>query len=233
MDNYSSLSNDDLIKLFNKLDHEFVKRSKSYEMFHILSNNRKRRQDNTVADVFYHQILMFYQTDTELSVRFDPVLIRLIKLFDQSKYLIKLVDIPLNKKPKLRTFDDGEYLHEILDLIDSHDIFVPKDLCNDTIKVNDFVDKIEMISWKGIVQTYDNWCDEWIDFLRGKGYHLTNEQQQKNKDNIEIKTKMLYSAILEMNKTMIAELVKLHGDDKQTLCQAIIDIYELMQEKLL
>jgi len=233
MDNYLSLSDDDLIKLFNKLDQELVKRCKTYEMILILSNSRKRSSSNTIEDIFYHQLLTLYQIDTELSLRFDPILIRLIKLFDHSKYSTKTIDVPLHKNPRLRTMDDGEYLHELLDLIDTHHIFVPKDLCIDIVKATNFIDKIEMISWNGIVQTCAKWSDEWVEFIRGKGYHLTNEQRQRNKNNIEVKRKMLLQSVLEMDKIIIEEMVKLHGDDKQTLCQAIIDIYELMQEKLL
>lgn len=233
MSNFTSLSDENLIQLFQQLDTEMKQRSKSYEIFHVYMNSRRRAQNSYIENHFYHQLLTLYENDTELNLRFDPILLRLVKLFISNSFYVKTFDIPLNKYPKMSYKDDGEHVQEKLVLIDTPDIFVPKNLCTDIVKAKDFVDKIQMITWEGITITHEKWNDEWNDFIRGKGYWLKNEQLHTNKNNIDVKRKMLSHGILELDKKIIDELVKLHGDDKQTLCQAIIDIYELMQEKLL
>lgn len=233
MSDFSSLSDENLIQIFQQLDTEMKQRSKTYEMFHVYMNSKRRAQTNYIENHFYHQLSTLYENDTESNLRFDPILIRLVKLFNSNSFFIKTIDIPLNKYPKMSYEDDGEYVQEKLVLNDTYKIFIPKNLCTNIIKANDFVDKIQMISWKGIAQTHEKWNEEWRDFLRGKGYWLKNEQLQTNKNNVDVKRKMLSQGILEIDKKIIDELVTLHGDDKQSLCQAIIDIYELIQEKLL
>lgn len=233
MNNFSSKSDEELMKIFNELNEVMIRKSKTYNFFHIFINSRKRASVNQLEQYFYYQFLTLYHVDVEIHLRFDPILIRLVKLFETAIYRVISIDIPLNKKPKIRYRDDGEYLQEKLDFRDTDEIFVPRNLCQNINKANEFVDKIEMISWKGIVDTYEIWDEEWIKYFRGKLYHLSYEKKQTHKDNPEVKRQMLVRALLEMDKSVIEELVNLHGEDKQTLLQAIIDIYELMQEKLL
>lgn len=229
--NFSSCSNEELMKIFNELNQELIKKGKEYEFYHIYLHSRRYRQNCRIENDFYDQLKKLYH-DVFLDIRFDPIIIKLVKLFHSDTYYTTTIDIPLNKKPTIRNIDDGEYLNEKMELEDTDEIFVPKNLCIDVNKANDFVAKVQMITWDGIVNTYKEWDNEWSDYLRGKGYHRTYEQQRNHKDNISNKGKLLALAIVDLDKSTIEKLVEIHGDDKQTLCQAIIDIYELLQEKL-
>lgn len=231
MSDYTTFSDDELIQIYHKLDQEMVKRSQSYVIFHINYNSRRRPQPYTIANVFYNQLLTLYQYENDFDLRFDPLLIKLIQLFDHSIYSIDLVNIPLNKKPKIRTIDDGEYLHEILELVDSYSIFAPENRCTDVTKANEFVDKVNMISWKTIVNVNNDWEDSWTEFIRGKGYHLSLNQKQNHKDNPDVKRKVFVQAIMDLHKNTINDLVKIYGDDKSKLCQSIIEKYESVQEE--
>jgi len=233
--NFLSCSNEELMKIFNELNKELIGRSHNYEFFHIHLHNRRYRQNCVIENDFFDQIKKIYHDkgSLDIDIRLDPIIVKLIKLFHSDTYIVRTMVVPLNKKPDLRIYDDGEYLNEILDLQDTNEIFVPKNLCKNIVKADEFVEKVKMISWNGIVETYKEWDEEWIDYTRGKGYHRTYEQNKINKNNISIKGKILALAIFDMDINLIKELVELHGDDKHTLCQAIIDMHELVQGGLI
>lgn len=231
MSDYSTMSDNDLIQMFQNLDKEMTNRSKTYEMFHILYNSRRRSQSHTTASVFYQQLLSLYQTDSELHLRFDPILIRLIKLFDQSIYSVEKINIPLHKQPKLRNLDDGDYLHEITELVDTYDIFTPQFICTNVTVANDFVDKIQMVSWSWIIKSYDIWVDIWTKFVREKGSNLSHKQLQNHRDNPDVKRNRLAQAFLTVNKNIVEKLIKEYENDKTNLCQAILDNYDILKDE--
>lgn len=231
--NLQACSNEELMVIFNKLNQELINRSKEYEFYYIYLTSRRYRQRCTIENDFYQQMLSLYPNYDFLHLRFDSYLHKLLKLFHSDTYLMRKVDVPLNKIPRIRNFDDGEFLNEEIIFDDSPVIFVPINYCQNMNKANEFVEKIKMISWNDIVKASVIWESEWSDYLRGKGYHMTNEMNQKNKDNPNVKRNSLTKAIFDLDISTIEELVKIHTDDKETLLQAIIDIYELATEKLI